>query len=72
MENFDMAYLMRLAQSPAGRQLLELLQTSGGGALETALARASAGDMAGAKNALAPVMSSPKVQALLRQMEDHT
>ncbi len=70
MENMpNMSDLMRLAQSPAGQQLLAMLQNSNSGALENAVKQASAGNMTEAKNALSSLLSSPEAQALLQQME---
>lgn len=65
----NMSDLMKLAQSPAGQQLLALLQNADNGALEDAVTQASAGNMAGAKDALSALLSSPQAQALLKQME---
>ena len=45
MDSFsDMKELLRLAQSPAGQQLIALLRQRGGDRLSAALAQASAGD----------------------------
>lgn len=65
----NMSDLMKLAQSPAGKQLLAMLQNTNDGSLENAVKQASAGNMAEAKNALSSLLSSPQVQALLKQME---
>ncbi len=72
MENIpDMSELMRLAQSPAGRQLLALLQSSGGSALENAIAQAASGNYGEAKNVLTPLLASPQAKALLKQLEEN-
>lgn len=65
----DPAEIQRLAQSPAGQELLALLQRSGGQNLQNAMQRASAGDYSEAKSALSGLVSSPEVQRLLRQLE---
>lgn len=71
MENIpNISELMKLAQSPAGQQLLAMLQNAKGGALENAFAQASAGNMEAAKNALSPLLSTPQAQTLLKQMEE--
>lgn len=70
MENMpSMSDLMKLAQSPAGQQLLAMLHSSNDGALENAVSQASAGNMAEAKNTLSALLSSPQAQALLKQLE---
>ncbi|MEE0109299.1 MAG: hypothetical protein UEP57_00190 [Oscillospiraceae bacterium] len=70
MQNIpDMSELLRLAQSPAGQQLMALLQQSGGRELESAVAKASAGDYTQAKQALSSLLSTPEAQALLKQLE---
>ncbi len=68
----DMSELMRLAQSPAGQQLLAMLQNSGGEALNTAIAQASAGNFHEAKHVLSSLLSTPRAQELLKQLEEHT
>lgn len=73
MENApDMAQLLKLARSPAGQQLLAMLQQSGGEALQTAIARASAGDYAQAQATLSSLLEDPKAQTLLKQLEEDT
>lgn len=70
MENMpNMSDLMKLAQSPAGQQLLAMLQNSNSGAVERAVQQASAGNLEEAKNTLSSMLSSPQFQALLKQME---
>lgn len=59
---------MRLAQSPAGKQLIQMLQGSGDPQLQKAMASAASGDYAGAKQALSAILSNPEAQKLLRQM----
>jgi len=59
---------MRLAQSPAGKQLIQMLQSSGDPNLQRAMSSAASGDYAGAKQALSAIMNNPEAQKLLRQM----
>lgn len=68
---YDMTELMRLAQSPAGRQLMAFLQQSGGNSLEEAVTKASQGDFDQAKQALSSLLASPKAQELLKQLEEN-
>lgn len=67
----DYARVLELAQSPAGQQLLSLLQRSGGTALQEALAQASGGNYQQAKQTLSSLLSTPEAQALLSQLEAH-
>ena len=64
----SMAQLMALANSPAGKELMALLQQSAGDDLRQAAKKASAGDIAGAKDLISPALNDPRIQALLRQM----
>ena len=59
---------MKLAQSPAGQQLIQLLQKNGGANLQSALEQAAAGDYAQAKKAISALMQNPEAQNLFRQM----
>lgn len=66
--DFSMQEAMRLAQSPAGQQLLEALRQTDAGALNKAAAQAGSGDMEQAKQTLSALLSSPEVKALLEQL----
>lgn len=59
---------MRMAQSPAGQQLLRLLQQGNSQALQQAMQSAASGDYESAKNALSAVLNDPQAQKLLKQM----
>lgn len=65
---FSTESIMALARSPAGRQLLALLQQSGGNELQQAAAMAGSGDMDGAKQLLTPLLADPQIRALLAQL----
>jgi hypothetical protein len=67
-ENFSMQEALRLVESPAGQQLLALLRHSDSTQLQKAADQAAAGDYANARQALAPLLNSPQVQALLKQL----
>lgn len=67
---YDMSELMRLAQSPAGQQLIALLQRSGGQELQNAVEKAAQGDYGQAKQALSSLLSNPQAQALLKKLEE--
>lgn len=68
IDQFSMDEMMALARSPAGQQLLALLQQTSGQELQQAMGKASAGDLDGAKDLLSPVLSDPRIQALLGQL----
>ncbi len=71
MQNLpDMSALLRLAQSPAGQQLLTLLQNTGGDTLENAISQAAAGDYREAKSTLSSLLSTPQAKELLKQLEE--
>ena len=57
-----------LAGSPAARELMALLRQKGGDELQNALNKAAQGDMESAKQALSPLLFSPEVQQLLKQL----
>ena len=59
---------MKLAQSPAGQQLIRLLQTNGGHELRAALEQAAAGNYANAQQAITSLMRDPQAQRLFEQM----
>lgn len=68
MQQPDFAQLARLAQSPAGQQLLALLQKNSDEALQTAAAQVSAGDLSQAGKTLAPLLDDPEIKKLLQQL----
>ena len=68
-QNFSMQDAVRLAGTDAGQQLLRHLQQTQGDALQKAAAMAAAGDFRRAGASLAPLLESPEVRALLRQLE---
>lgn len=61
----ELTQLARILRTREGQQLLELLRTA-----DTTAAReaASAGNLEDAKRLLAPLLSDPKVRALLEAM----
>lgn len=68
-EKFSIHDAMRLANSPAGKQLIALLQSTGGSDLEQAKKAAEKGDYESAKSNLAEIIKSPQIQALIKEME---
>lgn len=67
--NKNLSQALRLAQSPAGRQLLTLLKNTDGAALQAAMDQASAGNYDAVKDTLKDTLSNPEIQALLKQLE---
>ena len=65
--DYSMEDAARLAQTPAGQQLLSLLQQDSG-RMQQALAQAQKGDQAALAETLRPLLSSPQIRALLKQL----
>lgn len=59
---------MRMAQSPAGQQLLQLLRQSGGTQLDQAMNQALSGDYTAAKSLLSSLMNDPRAMELMKQL----
>ncbi len=68
--NFSMEEVKRLANSDAGRQLLALLQGSHAADANAAASSAQSGDMEKARQALSSLLSDPRAQALLQQLQE--
>ena len=67
-QNFDLQEAMRLANSPAGKQLMEMLQKTDQSKVAQATDRANAGDYAAALDTLKGLLDSQDVQKLLKQL----
>lgn len=59
---------MKIAATPAGQELIKLLQQNGGDELRQAMAKASAGDYTQAKQAITSLLNSPEAKKLLEQL----
>lgn len=68
-QEFSMKEALRLAQSPAGQQLQQLLQQADQESLNSALSKAQQGNYEDAAKQLRSLMSSPQAQALLKELE---
>ena len=66
-DGFSMEQAMVFAASPAGKQLIALLQSRSGADFSKAQAYAAAGDMDQAKAELSSLLTDPKIKELLRQ-----
>ena len=69
-DGFSMQEAMRLAQSDAGQQLLQLLKSNHSSAARSALEKAQDGDLVQAKQALQAFLSDPQTQELLRRLKE--
>lgn len=67
-KNFSPEDAMALAKTPAGQQFIEILQKTNAAAIQDAMKQASAGNMDQVKQTLEPLLSSPEIQRLLRQL----
>lgn len=67
-QDFSMEEVMRLAQSPAGKQLMAMLQQQDNGQLQQAVTQAKTGDYANAGRTLSELLSSPEAQRLLKEL----
>lgn len=66
-QNFSMEQALAFASSPAGRQLIAMLQSNDNVDLSKAQAYAASGNMEQAKASLSGLLNDPKIQALLKQ-----
>lgn len=66
--NFSIQEAMRLANSPAGKQLMALLQKQPKEALNAAADQAAAGNLDAAKASLQAILSSKEAQAFMAQL----
>lgn len=66
--NFSMQDAMRLAATPAGQQLIALLQQSDKATLNQAMEQAKKGDYSQIKETLSPLLASEEAQKLLKQL----
>lgn len=64
----NLSAISEAAQSDTGKKLAELLQKNNANTVQEALACAAAGNLSSAKALLAPLLSSPEAQQLLREL----
>ena len=64
----SMQEVLRLAASPAGQQLIALIQKNGGNKFEQAMKQAAAGNYADAKHAMETLLADPQAQRLLKEL----
>lgn len=67
-QGFSVENIMQLMRSPAGKQLVRLLQSSHDPALQKAKQLSASGNMDGAKQALAQMAANEEIRKLLSQL----
>lgn len=67
-QNFSMDALMKLAKSPAGQQLMAMLNNQDSQRVAQAAAQAKSGDYAKAGQTLKDMLSSPEAQKLMKEL----
>ncbi len=67
-DDHSMEEVMRLAKSPAGQQLISLLQRSDTGALQKAMEQANDGNFTAAQATLQTLLQSAEAQKLLKEL----
>lgn len=67
-QDFSMQEALRLAKSPAGQQLLAMLQQTDRDTLQQIMQHASAGQYDQAKASLQNILTSPEAKALLQEL----
>ncbi len=67
-QNFSKEDILRLAKSPAGQQLIAMLQQADSKKLDQAVSQAKTGDYAQASQTLSAMLSSPEAQRLMKEL----
>ena len=67
-EDFSMEEAMKIANSPAGQQLIAMLQQSNSSQLQKAMELAGKGDMQQASQMMGSLLSSPQAKKLLEEL----
>lgn len=66
----DLNQIMKLAQSPAGQQLLNMLRKQDTQSLQKAAQMAASGNYTQAKSILSSMLTSSEAEQLIKQLED--
>ena len=66
----DIATLLKIAQSPAGQQLLTMLKAENPNELNSIAVTASSGNLEDAKQKLSTILNSKEARELLKQLEN--
>ena len=67
-QDFSMDDAMRLANSPAGQQLIAMLQQADSASMQEATRQANSGNYAKASQILNKILSSPEAQDLIKTL----
>ena len=67
-QDFSKEDILRIAKSPAGQQLMALLQQKDSTALAEATAQAKSGNYSQAGQTLSALLSSPEAQKLMKEL----
>ena len=67
--HFSMEDAIRIAGTPAGKQLVDLLKSGTDGNVDAARRAVEAGDLEQAKKSLSGLLQSPDIQKLLKELE---
>ena len=67
-QDFSMEEIMRMAKSPAGQQLMAMLNNQDSQRVAQAAAQAKSGDYAKAGQTLKDMLSSPEAQRLMKEL----
>ena len=67
-QDFSMEEIMRMAKSPAGQQLIAMLQKQDNRKLEQVVLQAKTGDYAQAGQTLSAMLSSAEAQKLMKEL----
>jgi uncharacterized protein with von Willebrand factor type A (vWA) domain len=59
---------MRIASTPAGQMLIQMLQQNSGESLQAAMEKAAGGDFTQAKQLISALMNNPEARKLLEQL----
>ena len=67
-QDFSVEEVIRLAGSPAGKQLIALLKQGSSEQLEQAVRQAKSGDFSNASQTLSGMLANPEAQKLLKEL----
>ena len=67
-QDFSMEDVMRIAKSPAGQQLIAMLQREDSTKLQQAVSQAQTGNLSQAGQTLSSILSSPEAQQLIKKL----
>ena len=71
-DDFSLQDIMRLANSPAGQQLIAMLQKQNNPEFRQAATQAASGNYSQAKKTVQTLLRDPQIRALLQQLQEGT